>query len=111
VGIARHLFEREFVADSLKQRLIQATGQPEEAIRDPPLTAEQSGHGRQHRIEACCRLSGDDGRHRRPDQDLTPLIRGEALALNEFVLHIVQGRVIELQLPLEGPIRQTAPLA
>ena len=40
----------------------------------------------------------------RPDQDIAPLIHGEALALDEFILQIVQGRVVELKLPLEGAI-------
>ena len=47
----------------------------------------------------------------RPDQDVAPLIDRQALALDEFVLHILEGRVIELELPLEGPIGQAAPLA
>jgi hypothetical protein len=33
------------------------------------------------------------------------------LALDEFVLHILQGRVIELELPFEGAVGHPAPLA
>ena len=44
----------------------------------------------------------------RPDQDIAPLIHGEALALDEFVLQIVQGRVVELKLPLEGAVGQAS---
>ena len=32
------------------------------------------------------------------------------MALNEFVLHILQGRLIELELPLEGAIRHALAL-
>jgi hypothetical protein len=46
----------------------------------------------------------------RPDQDVAPLIDREALALDEFVLHILQGRLVELELPLEGAVRQAPPL-
>jgi hypothetical protein len=46
-----------------------------------------------------------------PDQDVAPLIDRQPLALDEFVLHILQGRLIELELPLEGAVRQAAPLA
>ena len=45
----------------------------------------------------------------RPDQDIAPLIHGEALALDEFILQIVQGRVVELKLPLEGAVGQASP--
>jgi hypothetical protein len=31
------------------------------------------------------------------------------LALNEFVLYIIQGRIVELKLPLEGAIRHPPP--
>jgi hypothetical protein len=46
-----------------------------------------------------------------PDQDRATLIAGEALALNEFELQILQRSVVQLELPLEGPIGQAAPLA
>ena len=45
----------------------------------------------------------------RPDQDAAVLIHRQALALNEFGFHIVQIRVIELKLPLEGAIGQAPP--
>src|SRR5262249_38384679 len=43
-----------------------------------------------------------------PDQDVAPLIDRQTLALDEFVLQIVQGRVIELELALEGAVGQAA---
>jgi hypothetical protein len=46
----------------------------------------------------------------RPDEDPALLIHGQALAVDKLVLEIVQGRIVELKLPLEGPIRQAAPL-
>jgi hypothetical protein len=33
------------------------------------------------------------------------------LALDEFVLHIFEGRVVELELPLEGAVSQAPSLA
>ena len=36
-------------------------------------------------------------------------IHRQALALNEFGFQIFQGRVIELELPLEGAIGQASP--
>ena len=54
-----------------------------------------------------CRVwNGDLGT--RPDQDVALLIDRQALARDEFVLQIVQGRVIELELPLEGAVGQAA---
>ena len=38
------------------------------------------------------------------------LIRCQALAVNEFLLQVLQGRIIQLELPLEGAIGQAAPL-
>src|SRR5262249_6398086 len=57
-----------------------------------------------------CRVwKGDRGA--RPDQDVALLIDRHALARDELVLQIVQGRVIELELPLEGAVGQaSAPL-
>jgi hypothetical protein len=46
-----------------------------------------------------------------PDQDVALLIDRQALARDEFVLHILQGRVVELELPLEGAVGHPAPLA
>jgi hypothetical protein len=60
------------------------------------------------------RGGGPGGSHlrvTRPDQNVAPLIDRQALALDEFVLHILQGRVIELELSLEGAIGDAAPLA
>jgi hypothetical protein len=39
-----------------------------------------------------------------PDQDVALLIDRQVLALDEFVLQIFQGRIVELELPLEGAI-------
>jgi hypothetical protein len=47
----------------------------------------------------------------RPDQDAPRFIDRETMALDEPVFERFQVRVIELQLQLEGPIRQAAPLA
>src|SRR5262249_7453655 len=52
---------------------------------------------------------GDRRRVARPDQDSIPLIDRHALALNEFVLYIIQGRIVELKLPLEGAVRHPPP--
>jgi hypothetical protein len=51
--------------------------------------------------------SGDLGT--RPDQYPAVFIHRHALALDEFGFHIVQIRVIELELPLEGAIGQAPP--
>jgi replicative DNA helicase len=63
---------------------------------------------------ARCRGGGWRGRGRRvarPDQDGAPLIGRQALALDEFVLQIFQGRVVELELALQGAVGQaSAPL-
>src|SRR5689334_16086854 len=45
----------------------------------------------------------------RPDQDRASLIHGDALALDEFVLQIVQGCVVKLKFPLEGTVGQASP--
>ena len=46
-----------------------------------------------------------------PDQHIPVLIDREALALDEFVLQVLQCVVVELELQLEGAIGQAAPLA
>ena len=45
----------------------------------------------------------------RPDQNVAPLIDRQALALDEFVLQIFQGRVVELELSLESAVGQAPP--
>ena len=39
-----------------------------------------------------------------PDEDALLLIHRHALAVNEFHLEVLQGRVIELKVPLEQPV-------
>ena len=52
-------------------------------------------------------LSGGERRPRRLSRPgRCPLIDRQALALDEFVLHIFQGCVVELELPLEGTVGQ-----
>jgi hypothetical protein len=41
----------------------------------------------------------------RPDQNAPLLIHGELLGVDEFVLEILQVRVIQRKLPLQGAIR------
>src|SRR5262249_40304605 len=63
------------------------------------------GEGRPYRY--FYRLGGHGGsrtRLTRPDEDATVLIHRHTLSLNEFRFHIVQIRVIELELPLESAI-------
>ena len=47
----------------------------------------------------------------RPDEDRALLIHRQALARDEFELQVLERLVIELELQLEGPIGQAAPLA
>src|SRR2546425_558271 len=47
----------------------------------------------------------------RPDEDASRFIEGQALALDELVLQGFEMRLIQLELELEGPIRQAATLA
>jgi hypothetical protein len=46
-----------------------------------------------------------------PDEDFAALVDRQPLAFDEFDLHILQERVIELKLALEGPICHTLALA
>ena len=63
----------------------------------------------------CC-LCGRYGNQRRgprrtgPDQDPTVLIHRQALAIDEFLLQVLQRHLVELELPLQGAIGQTTPL-
>ena len=65
--------------------------------------------------DRCVARGGGPGGSRprvaRPDEDVAPLIDRQALALDEFVLHILQRCVVELELPLEGAVGHAAPLA
>ena len=72
------------------------------------------GWGGRLRWQAVARVGeqGGERRHRRtprPDQHVAILINRQALALDEFVLQIFEGRVVELELPLQGAIGQTPP--
>src|SRR6266446_8665782 len=70
------------------------------------------GEGGLARVRHGRRRGGGTGaRVARPDEDLAPLIDRHALALDEFVLHILQGRLVELELSLEGAIGQATSLA
>src|SRR5262249_42996752 len=46
----------------------------------------------------------------RPDEDAALLIHCQALTVDELVFERLQGDFIELELELEGPIRQAASL-
>src|SRR5262249_34194090 len=45
----------------------------------------------------------------RPDQDVASLIDRHALALDEFILQIVERCLLQLELPLEGAVGQAPP--
>ena len=45
-----------------------------------------------------------------PDQDPAVLIHRQALAVDEFLLQVLQRHLVELELPLQGAIGQTTPL-
>jgi hypothetical protein len=56
------------------------------------------------------------GRRRRPhrigpDEDPALLIHRQALAVDDLIFEVIQRSVVQLALPLQGPIRQAAPLA
>jgi len=73
---------------------------PQFGVQRAPLDRRRCGGWR----ERCRPVAG-------PDQDIAVLIDRHPLALDEFVLQILQGRVIELELPLEGIVGQaSAPL-
>ena len=58
-------------------------------------------------------MAGEPGvcRVTRPDQDLPCSSHRQPLAIDDFVLDILQGGIVELKLPLEGPVGHAAPLA
>ena len=51
------------------------------------------------------------GRPPSPDEHAALFVHCQALAVNEFVLEVVERRVIELELALEGAVGQATPLA
>src|SRR5262249_5715187 len=99
----------------LQQRIVEAKNIFECAVRHPPLALEPPHHRREHRLETTLGfcpalrvwLGGCWSTH--PDQDAAVLIHGQTLTLDEFVLHIVHIRIIELELPLESAIGETPP--
>ena len=101
----------------MQTRLVHVEEIAQGAVGDPLLALEHPCHRPQHRVEEALTLSlrarveRRCGRCARPDEDVAPLIDRQALALDEFVLHILQGRLVELELPLEGTIGYPAPLA
>jgi hypothetical protein len=102
-----------FPAVSICKVALHLVGQ--RAVGDPLLTLEQGHHRQEHGLELSLRLGtlagrGLHGQHRSHlDQDTAVLIHRHTLALDEFVLHIVQGCVVELELPLEGAVGKPPP--
>jgi hypothetical protein len=94
VSIVRYLFEREFAAHGLEQCLIQATDKPEEAIRDPSLTAQQGGYCRQDCVESPGRLSRYCWSSRCPDQTMARIVAHLRVRIQDGVLQIRKSRVI-----------------
>jgi hypothetical protein len=107
--------KREFFPYLLQQRIIEAKEMFECAVRHPPFALEPPHHRREHGMETTLcvcpawRVWLGDCWSTRPDQDAACLIHGQTLALDEFVLHIFQIRVIELELPLESAIGEAPP--
>ena len=69
---------------------------------------DQIGWGVRQRRRRC---GGRRGRYggAGPDQDCTVFITRQALALDEFVLQICEGCVVELELPLQRAVGQAPP--
>src|SRR5437870_2318412 len=55
-----------------------------------------------------CRRCGGRRSTPHPDQDFAILVNSESLALNDFVLQILEVGVIQIELPFEGAIGHTA---
>ena len=75
---------------------------------------DQIGWGVRQRRGRCGWRRRGGGRRGRyggagPDQDFTVFITRQALALDEFVLQIFEGRVVELELPLQRAVGQAPP--
>jgi hypothetical protein len=115
--LARELAEAQFVPHGMQTRLVHVEEIAQGAVGDPLLALEHPCHRPQHRVEEALTLSlrarveRRCGRCARPDEDVAPLIERHALALDEFVLDIFEGRLVELKLPFEGAVGQTPALA
>ena len=102
--------KREFFPYFLQQRIVEAKNMFECAVRHPPFALEPPQHRRKHGLETtlcfcpALRVWFRGCWSTCPDQDAAFLIHGQTLARDEFVIHIFQIRVIELELPLEGAI-------
>jgi hypothetical protein len=109
------LSQREFLPHLLQQCFVKAKEVGQGTVSDTLLALEQGHHRQKYGMELALRLGalaghGLHGRYRTcPDQDRAALIHCEALALNEFMLQIIQSRVVELKLPLEGAVGQAPP--
>jgi hypothetical protein len=77
-----------------------------------PFRLWRSGGGRRRCMQG---RGGGRGDRRRsvagPHQHAALLIHRQALAVDELVLEVVQGGIVQLKLPLEGAIGEAAPLA
>src|SRR5215467_14497070 len=106
--------KREFFLYLLQQRIIEAKEMFECAVRHPPFALEPPHHRREHGMETTLcfyhtlRVWLGGCWSTRPDQDAACLIHGQTLALDEFVLHIFQIRIVELELLLEGVVGQAS---
>ena len=101
----------------MQTRLVHVEEIAQGAVGDPLFTLEHPRHRPQHGVEQAlppslrARVACGCGRCSRPDEDVALLIDRHALALDEFVLHVLQGCLVELELPLQGAVGHAAPLA
>ena len=87
------------------------------AVGDPLLALEERRHRPQHRVELTLSLSWrvrverHSGGGARPYHAAPRIVANLRVGIEQCLGEIVQGVIIQLKLPLEGAIRQAAPLA
>jgi hypothetical protein len=114
LDIAGELFEDEILPHLVQARRVEAKELCQGAIREAPLALQEGTH--QVRIQTHQGAVDHPREHHealvtRPDQDTALFIHRHTLTVDELVLERLQVRLVELELQLEGAIRQAAPLA
>src|SRR5262249_60651226 len=107
MDITGELFEDEFLPHVLQARRVEAKKLRQGAIRDAPLTLQQGAHQvliQTHHGAVDHTLGHQEALVAPPDQSAPRVIDYLGMRIEELLLEIPQGCVIELELPLQGTI-------
>ena len=110
VLVAGQALEEEILPQVRQPRLVQATYPRQAAIGQPSLALQQRPHQHQHSgvaivpHETCERPLGRAARLPRPDETSPRVVADLRVGVEEGVLEIVEGIIVQVKLPLQGAV-------